>query len=232
MIEQLTQLVTSGAISLHKYILRNTSPLAASGNVYGLEIETDTEAQDTGAGVAITNHGHSDGMYVNVLGKPSGETAPTGIGMDVNKHNNPSFRGYGLQIWDWGRGLAGATALYLRKQLDPNNLGRLLVLRANRGALSFEVPEGEGYDPGAPLVDIHTVGGAGKMAITAGGSVVFGPQGAVVFILDWAGMRLGYLANRGGALAIGFGDGGELRSEAGALVYAGPNGTITRLAEA
>jgi hypothetical protein len=55
-----------------------------------------------------------------------------------------SCRAIGRPLW---RAVAAATAVYLRTHLDPNNLGHLLVLRANRGALSFEVPEGRATTP-------------------------------------------------------------------------------------
>jgi hypothetical protein len=188
---------TAGHVAIAEYVARNTTTTPASGNVVALEITVDTEAQDTGAGIRVHNHGHSDNIYLGVNGKPEGETAPTGIGMDVNRPDNPGFRGYGLQVWDWGRGVAAATAVYLRKHLDPNNLGRLLVLRANRGALSFEVPEGEGYDPAAGLIDVHAVEtGAPKWYLTAGGAMGFGAEGAIFFPLPEGGALIRVLAGR------------------------------------
>jgi hypothetical protein len=85
---------------------------------YGYRIDIADLLTDGSAGIGIYNTGNADGIFIEARGTATGTTNPTGIAVTMNHlagaQNNPSFNGYGIQIWDYTAGTTSARPLLVR----------------------------------------------------------------------------------------------------------------------
>lgn len=171
----------------------NTQAVTGASQFYGIKIQTNTDATDTGAGISIFNTGKSDNIYLGVAGKAgagpfAGGNSPTGIGIDLNKQvassneNSTASGQQGIQIWDHSltdQGTGGPRALFLWKYVNMNTDHILATIFANRNALQVLVDGGDGgYDSTKPVVrfdDSDT--GISWWVIKASGEQVFNKDG-------------------------------------------------------
>ena len=105
--------------------VRNTG----TGSINLIRLDDEADTVDTSATIAMGNLGNSDSLYMNVAGKASGTTTPTGIGIDLNRNgavqnNATAYGGFGIQIYDWSStnfGLDAAKFIYLLKTNNPDS---------------------------------------------------------------------------------------------------------------
>ncbi len=187
----------------------------------GIKIVTDTNAVDTGAGIAIFNIGLSDGIYINLSGKTAaygGTNAPTGLAIDVNKkvaddtQQDTTSSQQGIQVWDWSttdQGAGGPRCLFLNKISNLNSAHFLMTLRANQHALQIVTKTAQGgYDSTLPILEVGDESGtAAKFVMTAAGTVTLGPASLGLQFVMSSGNNA-WIQKRTTELVIGGGTGG------------------------
>lgn len=175
------------------------------GLLYGVFIITDSAAVDTAAGLAIRNIGHSDNLYLEVSGKPTGASAPTGLGVDLNKEaggtgeESSSMAGFGIQIHDHSttdQGVDGPHMIYLLKSGNPNSEHPALEIAANRNAIRvIDDPGVAGYNGALALIShFRADTGAERWRFTA--------DGFLLFIEDGRGLLFQFGAGNQGAIKL------------------------------
>jgi hypothetical protein len=161
----------------------NHHPDTNGSLLYPVRINLDTDSVDTGAGLSVVNTGQSDNIYLDVAGKSTGETTPTGLGIDINKgsgggENNDEFKGFGIQIYDHSTtdgGVNNAHMIYLWKKGNMNTAHPMIELAGNKNAIRAIVsPDVGGYDAQAPIIALlRSDTGATRWQFTAGGDLVY-----------------------------------------------------------
>lgn len=187
---------TSGEVSTDGPAYRVVNNVG-SGQVYGIFIITDSSAVDTAAGLSIRNIGHSDNLYLEVSGKPTGASSPTGIGVDLNKQAGGSgeessqMAGFGIQIFDHSttdQGVDGPHMIYLLKTGNMNTEHPALEITANRHAIRLIDDPGVGGWDGAFQMLSHW------RADTGAERWRFNANGKLVFVEDDTGILFEFLA--------------------------------------
>lgn len=171
--------VASTGMSLIYFKTANTG----SNQLYTLDLDVDTDTVDTGAALSVTNRGKSDAIYIKVAGKAGAASAPTGIGIDLNRaltgdlERDDENAGLGIQVWDWSttdQGDDGPTAVLLKKQGNLATEHVLLKLEAQRWAMQFIVSHGSGYTASEPIMRItNGTSGAASSQFRADGQLLF-----------------------------------------------------------
>lgn len=154
-----------------------------SCQLYPIKIDVDTDRVDTGAGLCITNIGMSDCIYLAVKGKAVGASAPTGIGIDLNKDDYADSNGYGLQVWDFSSTDHGSNpspcAIYLKKHINVDTNHKLMKLQGDNKLLAFVVEdttktnviiEVEKESDGSNVFDIKANGAVSASSYAVGAS--------------------------------------------------------------
>lgn len=168
------------------------SHTTTTSQFYGIKIQTDAEAVDTAAGIAVFNIGRADAVYIDVAGKAGNAAgnAPTGIGIDVNKspmttaeHSSANSSQQGIQIFDWSttnQGIGGPRGMLLNKIGNLNTDHLLMTLRTNRHALQMVVNAADaGFDGNQIMVMLaDESSGQYWWRIRATGDQVFEKDGA------------------------------------------------------
>jgi hypothetical protein len=177
-------------LSLINLNIKNTDTVDANSFLWGLVINFDSDAIDTGGAIGLTNSGKADTIYMSVKGKAGAvASSPTGLGVDLNRNgsveNSTLFTGYGIQIYDWSQTniSGGPVGIYLRKQNNLNSDHLLQKFTANRKALFIETPEGVGYDGAQMIWGIGTAVGVYKSYFNAGGGLVFSGAKFLEFVM-------------------------------------------------
>lgn len=103
-----------------------TWPTPRGTNLYhGLRIDIADSLVDGSSGIGIYNTGEGDGIFIEARGASSGTTVPTGIGVNMNHingtQNNPSYAGYGIQIWDYSQNQNSGAPLVVSNKAGGSN---------------------------------------------------------------------------------------------------------------
>lgn len=215
-----TTVATAGALSLIELSSHNTDAVSANSQLYDMYIATDTDALDTGAGLAIINSGMSDNIYLSVAGK-AGVTAstPTGIGVDINRsgsgENSTVNAGTGIHVWDFSstdQGESGPTGIYLKKQNNKSSAHHLMHFEnVNKNAIVIK----EGTSPTAAdgIITLNTSAGANLWTFNANGDLNFAAAKGLYF--NMTSGNQGYMIGSGTNLLLrGGSSGGGIRNTA------------------
>lgn len=175
-----------------------------SGLVYGVYIDTDTDNADRAAGLAITNRGKSDNIYLSVSGKPGpAASSPTGIGIDLNVaagssgESSASNTGTGILMFDHSttdQGVNGPHMISLQKTGNLNTEHPALEINANRNAIRLIAdPSVGGFNGGWPWVSAYRQDtGAEYWRMM--------PDGNFLFVTDTKGILFNFSSGNQGAL--------------------------------
>ena len=100
----LIHLTTTGTPSFSSPILVDHVGTGSPSGSNGIQVNTNMDHVDSGAGIGIINSGLADGIFVSVTPPSSGTPTPSGIGMQLNPSNYSDFAGAGINILNLSNG--------------------------------------------------------------------------------------------------------------------------------